>query len=79
MTCLTKAVLDAKSRAEKAIDPLGQKIIGVKSVSLSEFNAPPPPIYPGAMSAMAERSTPVFSSNQQVTTTVNVIFLIGDQ
>ena len=76
---LNKAVLNAKSRAEKAIDPLGQKIIGVKSVSLSEFNTPPPPIYPGAMSAMTERSTPVFSSNQQVTTTVDVIFLIGDQ
>lgn len=79
---LNKAVLNAKSRAEKAIDPLGQKIIGVKSVSLSEFNTPPPPIYPGAMSAMSgmvDRSTPVFSSNQQVTTTVNVIFLIGDQ
>jgi hypothetical protein len=76
---LDKAVLNAKSRAEKAIDPLGQKIIGVKTVSLSEFNAPPPPIYPGAMSAMADRSTPIFSSNQQVTTTVNVIFLIGDQ
>jgi len=76
---LDKAVLNAKSRAEKAIDPLGQKIIGVKTVSLSEFNAPPPPIYPGAMSAMVDRSTPIFSSNQQVTTTVSVIFLIEDQ
>ncbi|MFZ0185194.1 MAG: SIMPL domain-containing protein [Nitrosotalea sp.] len=76
---INKAVLDAKSRAETAIDPLGQKIIGVKTVNLSDFNAPPPPIYPGAMSAMADRSTPIFSSNQQVTTTVNVIFLIGDQ
>lgn len=76
---LNKAVLNAKSRAEKAIDPLGQKIIGVKMVNLSEFNAPPPPIYPGVMSAMADKSTPIFTSNQQVTTTVSVIFLIGDQ
>jgi uncharacterized protein YggE len=76
---LNKAVLNAKSRAEKAIDPLGQKIIGVKMVNLSDFNAPPPPIYPGAMSTMAEKSTPIFTSNQQVTTTVSVIFLIGDQ
>lgn len=76
---LNKAVLNAKSRAEKAIEPLGQKIIGVKMVSLSEFNAPPPPIYSGAMSAMADKSTPIFTSNQQVTTTVSVIFLIGDQ
>jgi len=76
---LNKAVLNAKSRAEKAIDPLGQKIIGVKMVTLSDFNAPPPPIYYGGMASMAEKSTPIFTSNQQVTTTVSVIFLIGDQ
>jgi uncharacterized protein YggE len=74
---LGKAVLNAKSRAEKAIDPLGQKIIGVKMVSLSEFNVPSPPVYYGA--SLAEKSTPIFTSNQQVTTTVNVTFLIGDQ
>ena len=77
---LSKAVLNAKSRAEKALDPLSQKIIGVKMVSLSEFNTqPPPPIYYGAMAAGVEKSTPIFSSNQQVTTTADVTFLIGDQ
>ena len=76
---LGKAVLNAKSRAEKALDPLGQKIIGVKMVSLSEFSAPPPgPMYYGAM-ASKDMATPIFTSNQDVTTTVNVIFLIGDQ
>jgi uncharacterized protein YggE len=48
-------------------------------VTLSDFNSQPPPIYPMAMSSMAEKSTPIFTSNQQVTTTVSVIFLIGDQ
>jgi uncharacterized protein YggE len=76
---LNSAVLNAKSRAEKAIDPLGQKIIGVKMVNLSEFNPQPGPMYYGAMPAMADKSTPVFTSNQQVTTTVDVTFLIGDQ
>ena len=76
---LSKAVLNAKSRAEKAIDPLGQKIIGVKMVSLSEFNMPSPTLYYGAVQGMADKSTPIFTSNQQVTTTVNVLFLIGDQ
>jgi len=76
---LSKAVLNAKSRAEKGIEPLGQKIIGVKMVSLSEFNMPSPvPMYYGAM-GMADKSTPVFTANQDVTTTVNVTFLIGDQ
>ena len=79
---LSKAVVDAKSKAIKALDPLSQKIIGVKLVSLSDFNAPPPPpiyySYAGAVSSEAKQ-TPIFSSNQDVTTTANIIFLIGDQ
>ena len=78
---LDKAVLNAKSKAEKALSPLGQKIIGVKLVSLSEFGYPPPPpiTYAGAEIATAFKSTPVFSTDQDVTTTANVMFLIGDQ
>lgn len=76
---LNKAVLNAKSRAEKALDPLGQKIIGVKMVNISEFNMPPPPRYYGAMSEAAAPNTPIFTSNQQVTTSADVTFLIGDK
>ena len=79
---IEQAVLNAKSKAEKAIAPLGQKIIGVKMVSLSDFAYPPPPIYYGGY-ATAEvaysKALPIFSSDQDVTTTVNVVFLIGDQ
>jgi uncharacterized protein len=75
---LGKAVLNAKSRVEKTLDPLGQKIIGVKMVSISEFNIPPGPLYYGTVASSAGyKSTPVFTSNQDVTTTANVIFLIG--
>jgi len=76
---LNKAVLNAKDRAGKALDPLGQKIIGVKMVNISEFNIPPTPKYYGAMSAAAMPNTPIFTSNQQVTTNVDVTFLIGDK
>lgn len=79
---IEKAVLSAKSKAEKAIAPLGQKIIGVKMVSLSDFAYPPPPIYYGGYAsadALYAKATPIFSSNQDVTTTVNVVFLIGEQ
>src|SRR6185437_14399725 len=51
------------SLAGNIIDPLGQKIIGVKMVSLSEFNMPPVPMYYGAK-AMTDMSTPVFAANQ---------------
>ena len=79
-----KAVENAKAKAEKALAPLSQQIIGVKLVSLSDFGYPPPPI-PYAAYARADaggleaKSTPVFSSDQDVTTTVSVIFLIGEQ
>ncbi len=75
---LGKAVLNAKSRAEKALEPLSQKIIGVKMVNLSELNIPSP-IYYGNGGALMEKTTPVFTSNQDVTTTATVTFLIGDQ
>lgn len=79
---LSNAVVDAKSKAEKALAPLGEKITGVKSVNLSDFNVPPPrPVYyAGAMTAPSvAKDTQIFSSNQDVTTTADVIFLIGDQ
>lgn len=76
-----KAVLNAKSKAENALAPLNHQIIGVKAVSLTEFGMPPPmPMFAGDF-AMAEgaavKSTPVFSSEQDVSTTASVIFLIG--
>jgi len=77
---ISKAVLDAKSKAEKALDPLGKKITGVKSVNLSNFNTPPPrPMYYAAGVNSAAKDTQIFSSDQDVTTTADVIFLIGDQ
>jgi len=78
---ISKAVVDAKSKAEKALDPLGKKIVGVKTVNLSNFNVPPPrPMYyAGAMQNSVAKDTQIFSSDQDVTTTADVTFLIGDQ
>jgi len=76
-----KAVMNAKSKAELALEPLGQKIIGVKLVSLSDFGYPPPiPYYSRADAGFEMKaSAPIFQSEQDVTTTANVLFLIGDQ
>jgi uncharacterized protein YggE len=79
---LGQAVLNAKKKAENALAPLDHKIVGVKAVTLSEFGIPPPmPVF-SASGAFAEdaafkSSTPVFSSDQDITTTASVIFLIG--
>jgi uncharacterized protein YggE len=79
---LGKAVLNAKKKAENALTPLNHKIIGVKAVTLSEFGIPPPmPVFSTAgvfaEDAAFKSSTPVFSSDQDITTTASVIFLIG--
>ena len=79
---ISQAVKNAESKANKALGPLDHKIIGVKAVSLSEFGIPyPQPVYARSFD-MAEASfaaapTPVFSSDQDVTTTAHVTFLIG--
>jgi uncharacterized protein len=78
---IEKAVINAKSKAQKALSPLDHKIIGVKAISLSEFAMPyPQPMYRDSF-AVAEAAiaapTPVFSSDQDVSTTVSVVFIIG--
>ena len=79
---LGQAVINAKKKAENALAPLNHKIIGVKAVSLSEFGMPPPIPMFSVSGAFAEdaafkSSTPVFTSDQDITTTASVIFLIG--
>lgn len=79
---LEKAINNAKSKAEKALVPLDHSIIGVKSVSLSEFAIPyPMPVYSGGFAMYDEAAkmapTQVFTSDQDVTTTVSVVFIIG--
>ena len=78
---LEKAIVNAKSKAENALAPLDHNVIGVKSVSLSEFAMPyPQPMFKGdfvvAESMAFSSPTPVFSSEQDVTTSVQVVFLI---
>lgn len=75
------AVLDARAKATSALEPLDHVITGVKAVSLSESGiSPDVPAYAFEDSVMGlarSASAPVFSSDQDVTTTVNVVFLIG--
>ena len=75
---IQNAVLNAKSKAEKAVVPLGQKIIGVKLVSISDSGYQPPPVY-YLDNYSGKSSAPIFQSEQDVSTTATVVFLIGEQ
>ena len=72
---LEQAVINAKTKAESALAPLNHKVTGVKLVSLSEHMS----VYDEqAFGAVAyARSAPIFSSDQNIKTTVDVVFLIG--
>jgi len=78
---LEQAITNAESKAQKALAPLDHTIIGVKSISLSEFGMPyPQPMFSGNFAAAESKimsSTPVFSSEQDITTSVQIVFLIG--
>jgi hypothetical protein len=81
---LAEAIKNARTKAEKALEPLDYQIIGVKQVSLSDFGYPrPPPIpyYKAAYDSATPTisSTPVFSSDQDVNTTASVVFIIGSK
>jgi uncharacterized protein YggE len=70
------------AKAENALKPLDYSITGVKAVSLSEFgtSTPPMPMFNMAYDegfAMKSSGTSIFSSEQDVSTTANVIFTIG--
>ena len=79
---LSEAIENAEERANNALTPLDYQIIGVKSVVLDSVASPPPMPYYGyakAEVALDARSTPVFSSDQDVSTSASVIFLIGSK
>ena len=79
---IEKAILNAKIKAENALTPLDYSITGAKAISLSEFGMPSPmPMFDMEFEerfAMKSSGTPVFSSDQDVSTTANVIFTIGN-
>lgn len=79
---LSEAIENARERADKALTPLDYQIIGVKSVVLDSVSNPPPiPYYYAKAEAGFDSapSTPVFSSDQDVSTSASVIFLIGSK
>ena len=82
---LKQAVTNAKSKANIAASALGLKVIGAKSVVIEgidgfpPFPPPQPFLAKEAIAAAPEPGppTPIIAGEQQVTSHVNVVFLIG--
>ena len=70
------AVLNAKSKALIAIKPLDQKIIGVSSIIVNDSGYSPAPMF--QRSEAFTSSAPIYSSEQDISVSVNVVFFIAD-
>jgi len=80
---IADAINDATQKAEKALVPLKQKIVGVKSVIIHDnavpyYDSPMRASFDGfAESSM--KSAPIMSGDEEITTNVSIVFYISPQ
>jgi uncharacterized protein len=83
---LKQAVTNVKSKADIAASALGLKVIGVKSVNVERVDGisplPSQPLFKreavGAAAPEAGPPTPIIAGEQQITSSIGIAFLIGD-
>lgn len=77
---IEQAVLNARMKAEKALAPLNMQIVGVKNLNLNDVYYP---VYMSPQVAFAAEAksapTPILPSEQQVSASVSVTFMIGSK
>lgn len=75
---IEQAVLNARMKAEKALAPLNMQIVGVKNLNLNDVYYP---IYKSeaAFAVTQAAPTPILPSEQQVSASVSVTFMIGSK
>jgi uncharacterized protein len=79
---IKEAISNARTKADIAASSLGLKVIGVKSASLNESEISPTQPLITAMpytstAGAAKTTTPIISGQEQVSTNVSIIYLIG--
>ena len=79
---IADAINDAKQKAEKALVPLKQKIVGVKSVVLHDnmtpyYESPMRASFDGFAESM--KSAPILSGDEEIRTDVSVVFYISQE
>jgi uncharacterized protein len=82
---LKQAITNAKGKADIAASALELNVIGVKSISIESVGGfPPSPLQPFFAKEAAEAAapttgspTPIIAGEQEVTSTVDIVFLIG--
>ena len=80
---IKKALDDARRKAYISANALGLKVVGIKSINLGEIGIQLPPIplakeMSTTTGTVSNASTPLISGQEQVTESVNVVFLLDN-
>lgn len=76
---IAAAVLDARAKADLALEPLGYRVTGVRAVAISEPGAPHllPALAAEASDSSFRSAPPVFAPGREVSAAATVSFLMG--
>ncbi|MBT3474330.1 MAG: SIMPL domain-containing protein [Thaumarchaeota archaeon] len=81
---IANAITDATQKAKKALVPLKQQIVGVKSVIIHDnvmpyFDSPMRSSFDGMVMESSMKSAPIMSGDEEIRTNVSVIFYIASE
>ena len=81
---IADAINDAKQKAEKALVPLKQQIVGVKSVVIHDnampyYDSPMRSSFDGMAMESSMKSAPIMSGDEEIRTDVSVVFYISPE
>ena len=81
---ISNAILDATQKAEKALVPLKQQIVGVKSVIIHDnvmpfYDSPMRSSFGGMSMESSMKSAPIMSGDEEIRTDVSVVFYIAQK
>ena len=76
---LKEAVANAKTKADIVAAASGLNVVGIKSISVGEIGLPPVPgpLYSKSVSSAEASSTPILAGEQEVSTTVSIVYFLG--
>ena len=81
---IANAIIDATQKAEKALVPLKQQIVGVKSVVIHDnvmpyYDSPMRSSFDGIAMESSMKSAPIMSGDEEIRTNVSVVFYIAPE
>ena len=81
---IADAINDATQKAEKALVPLKQQIVGVKSVIIHDnvmpfYDSPMRSSFGGMSMESSMKSAPIMSGDEEISTNVSVVFYISQE